>query len=150
MTPAAAPVEYPTLLDFPAARLLGYNRETAVAEKFEALVKLGLLNSRMKDFYDIWILITNFEFEGTVIQTAIERTFQNRSTELPDERHLVFSDEFAENKRDQWSAFSRKLRDENAVAIHQIVVLMRDFFFPVLHASQQGTVFKKKWKSKWR
>jgi hypothetical protein len=66
------------------------------------------------------------------------------------QKHIVFSDEFAENKRDQWNAFSRKLRDENAVAINQIVAIMRDFFFPVLHASQQGTVLKKKWKNKWR
>ena len=91
---------------------------------------LGMANSRMKDFYDIWMLITNFEFDGMVIQTAIERTFQNRSTELPTEKHIVFSDEFAENKRDQWNAFSRKLRDENAVAINQIVAIIRDFFSP--------------------
>jgi hypothetical protein len=121
-----------------------------MAEKFQAMTVLGMANSRMKDFYDIWMLITNFEFDGMVIQTAIERTFQNRSTELPDERHIVFSEEFAESKRDQWNAFSRKLREENAAAINQIVATMRDFFFPVLHASQQGTVFKKKWKSKWR
>ena len=111
---------------------------------------LGMANSRMKDFYDIWMLITNFEFDGRVIQTAIERTFENRSTELPTEKHIIFSEEFADNKRDQWNAFSRKLRDENAVGIHQIVAAMQDFFFPVLHASQQGTAFKKKWKTKWR
>ena len=110
---------------------------------------LGMANSRMKDFYDVWMLITNFEFEGRVIQTAIERTFQNRSTELPTEKHVVFSDEFAENKSDQWNAFSRKLQDEDVVMIDQIVATMRDFFFPILHASQQGTVFKKKWKNKW-
>jgi hypothetical protein len=91
---------------------------------------LGMANSRMKDFYDIWMLITNFEFDGRVIQAAIERTFENRSTELPDERHIVFSDEFAENKRDQWNAFSRKLRDENTIVMDQIIATMRDFFFP--------------------
>ncbi|HEX5837278.1 MAG TPA: nucleotidyl transferase AbiEii/AbiGii toxin family protein [Anaerolineales bacterium] len=69
----------------------------------------------IKDFYDIWMLITNFEFDGRVIQTAIERVFQNRSTELPDERHTVFSDEFAESKRDQWNAFSRKSRKASGV-----------------------------------
>ena len=111
---------------------------------------LGMANSRMKDFYDIWMLITNFEFDGMVIQTAIERTFQNRSTEFPDERHIVFTNEFAENKRDQWIAFSRKLRDENMIVMDQIIATMRGFFFPILHANQQGTVFKKKWKSKWR
>jgi nucleotidyltransferase AbiEii toxin of type IV toxin-antitoxin system len=54
----------------------------------------------MKDFYDIWMLITNFEIAGTPIQTVTERTFQNRGTELPTEKHVVFSDDFAENKRD--------------------------------------------------
>jgi uncharacterized protein YqeY len=111
---------------------------------------LGMANSRMKDFYDIWMLIANFEFDGRVIQAAIERTFQNRSTELPDEKHIIFSDEFAESKRDQWSAFSKKVREENVVTINQIVAIMRDFFFPILHGNQQGTALKKKWKSKWR
>jgi predicted nucleotidyltransferase component of viral defense system len=150
ITPAPERLDYPTILDFPVPHLYGYPPETVIAEKFQAMTVLGMANSRMKDFYDIWMLITNFEFDGMIIQTAIERTFQNRSTELPDERHIVFKDEFAESKRDQWNAFSRRLRDENAVAIHQIVVLMRDFFFPVLHASEQGTVLKKKWKNKWR
>jgi hypothetical protein len=111
---------------------------------------LGMANTRMKDFYDIWMLITYFEFDGIVIQTAIERTFQNRSTELPDARHIVFSDEIAESKRDQWNAFSKKLRDENMIVMDQITATMPGFFFPVLHASQQGTAFKKKWKTKWR
>lgn len=150
ITPAPERLDYPTILDFPAPHLYGYPPETVIAEKFQAMTVLGMANSRMKDFYDIWMLITNFEFDGMVIQTAIERTFQNRSTELPTEKHIIFSEEFAENKRNQWNAFSRKLRDENAVAISQIIASMGDFFFPVLHASQQGTGFKKKWKSKWR
>lgn len=150
ITPAPERLDYPTILDFPAPHLYGYPPETVIAEKFQALTVLGMANSRMKDFYDIWTLITNFEFEGRVIQTAIERTFQNRNTELPTEKHIVFSDEFAENKTNQWDAFSRKLRDDNVVALNQIVVSMRDFFFPVLHASQQGTTLKKKWKNKWR
>ena len=150
ITPAPERLDYPTILDFPAPHLYGYPPETVIAEKFQAMTVLGMANSRMKDFYDIWMLITNFEFDGMVIQTAIERTFQNRSTELPDERHIVFSDEFAESKRDQWIAFSRKLRDENTIVMDQIIATMRGFFFPVLHASEQGTVLKKKWKNKWR
>jgi len=150
ITPAPERLDYPTILDFPAPHLYGYPPETVIAEKFQAMTVLGMANSRMKDFYDIWMLITNFEFDGMVIQTAIERTFQNRSTELPTEKHIIFSEEFADNKRDQWSAFSRKLRDKNTIVMDQIIAVMRGFFFPVLHASQQGTVLKKKWKSKWR
>jgi predicted nucleotidyltransferase component of viral defense system len=149
ITPAPERLDYPTILDLPAPHLYGYPPETVIAEKFQAMTVLGIANSRMKDFYDIWMLITNFEFESTVIQSAIERTFQNRGTELPTEKHIVFSDEFAENKRDLWNAFSKKIRDENAVPMNQIVAIMREFFFPVLHAGQQGIILKKKWKDKW-
>lgn len=149
ITPAPERLDYPTILDLPAPHLYGYPPETVIAEKFQAMTVLGIANSRMKDFYDIWMLITNFEFESTVIQSAIERTFQNRGTELPTEKHIVFSDEFAENKRDPWNAFSKKIRDENAVPMNQIVAIMREFFFPVLHAGQQGIILKKKWKDKW-
>jgi hypothetical protein len=88
ITPAPERLDYPTILDFPAPHLYGYPPETVIAEKFQATTVLGMANSRIKDFYDIWMLITNFEFEGRLIQTAIERTFQNRSTKLPTEKHL--------------------------------------------------------------
>src|SRR5437867_359609 len=83
ITPAPKRLDYPTILDFPAPHLYGYPPETVIAEKLQAMTVLGMVNSRMKDFYDIWLLITNFEFDGTVIQSAIERTFQNRGTDLP-------------------------------------------------------------------
>lgn len=73
LTPAAVVTEYPTILDLPAPRLNGYSQETVVAEKFEAMVKLGLVNSRMKDFYDIWLLSQQFDFDGSVLSNAIAR-----------------------------------------------------------------------------
>jgi len=80
VTPTAAMTGYPALLDFPAPQLLGYPRETVVAEKFEAMTKLGLLNSRMKGFYDLWVLSRQFDFDGATLATAIQRTFGNRNT----------------------------------------------------------------------
>ena len=80
ITPAAAMTGYPVLLDFALPQLLGYTRETVVAEKFEAMTKLGLLNSRMKDFYDLWVLARRFDFDGTTLASAIRRTFANRKT----------------------------------------------------------------------
>lgn len=77
VTPAATMTDYPVLLDFAAPHLLGYPRETVVAEKFEAMTKLGLLNSRMKDFYDLWLLARQFDFDGPTLATAIRRTFEN-------------------------------------------------------------------------
>lgn len=149
ITPAPEKLDYPTILDLPAPRLYGYPPETVLAEKFQAMTVLGMANSRMKDFYDIWMLVTNFEFDGIVLQTAIERTFQNRETELPLETHVVFTDKFAESKMTQWNAFSRKLGEENAVTIYQVVAVLREFFFPILQASQQEMVLRKKWNGKW-
>ncbi len=71
MVPGPVEIAYPTLLDFPAPRLKGYPRETAIAEKFEAMVKLGTLNSRMKDFYDIWLLSRQFDFDGPTLAQAV-------------------------------------------------------------------------------
>src|SRR5690606_41192785 len=80
ITPEAQDITYPALLDFPAPALSGYPRETVVAEKFQAMVYLSTLNSRMKDFYDVWLLARQFAFDGAVLQTAIAATFKNRET----------------------------------------------------------------------
>lgn len=72
VVPPPTMTEYPTILDFLPPRLWGYNRETSIAEKFEAMVKLGQLNSRMKDFFDIWLLARQFNFDGRALAVAIE------------------------------------------------------------------------------
>ncbi len=150
ITPGPASLEYPTILDFSAPRLYGYPPETILAEKFQAMTTLGMANSRMKDFYDVWMLVTNFQFEGEVVQRALARTFENRNTELPAETHVIFSEEFAENKKEQWSAFVKKIDEEDDIEIDQVIGMIREFFLPVVHASQQGKSFKKKWNRKWK
>lgn len=81
VVPEPAEITYPTLLnDLPAPELLAYPREAAVAEKFEAMVKLDLRNSRMKDFHDLWALATSFRFEGPLLQAAVAACFQRRGT----------------------------------------------------------------------
>lgn len=81
--PSAQKIKYPVLLDFPAPELKGYTTESVVSEKFEAMVKLGDLNSRMKDFYDIWSMMRQFDFEGGALVQAIQKTFKHRKTMLP-------------------------------------------------------------------
>ncbi len=83
VTPAPSETSYPALLEFPGPRLLAYPKETVVAEKFEALVKLGIANTRMKDFYDLEVLSRTFAFEGKTLAQAIHNTFQKRGTDLP-------------------------------------------------------------------
>ncbi|HSB01699.1 MAG TPA: nucleotidyl transferase AbiEii/AbiGii toxin family protein [Anaerolineales bacterium] len=150
VTPAPASLEYPTILDFSAPQLYGYPPETILAEKFQAMTILGMANSRMKDFYDVWMLITNFRFSGEIVQRALERTFEHRNTELPAEVHIIFSEEFVENKKEQWSAFIKKIEEEEEIEMGQVVSLLREFLLPVVHASRQGKSFKKKWRKKWK
>lgn len=98
----------PTLLDFPAPRLNCYSRESSIAEKFEVMVKLGILNSRMKDFYDIWLLARLFDFDAVILTEAIRQTFNRRGTQLP-EKIEAFSDSFIDSKQGQWTAFWKRL-----------------------------------------
>ncbi len=150
VTPAPEKLNYPTLLDHPAPYLYGYPRETVIAEKVQAMTVLGMANSRMKDFYDIWQLIEQFEFDGEVIQDALEKTFQNRNTELPGGDHIIFSDAFLESKTVQWNAFIRKLKIENATEMKGVLKVIKEFVLPMMDASQHSVIFEKKWKNGWR
>ena len=107
LEPGAELIDYPVMLDFPAPRLLAYTRETVVAEKFQAMVALGRTNSRMKDFYDVWILSRSFTFDDERLARAIAATFARRVTKIPTELPDALSPAFAadEQKQRQWRAF---------------------------------------------
>jgi predicted nucleotidyltransferase component of viral defense system len=107
LEPGAQVIDYPSMLDFPAPRLRAYARETVIAEKFQAMVALGPANSRMKDFYDIWLLSRSFTFDDDRMARAIAATFARRETEiptlLPDALTLAFAED--EQKQRQWNVF---------------------------------------------
>jgi hypothetical protein len=147
--PGATQIEYPTVLDLPAPVLRAYSRETVVAEKFEAMVKLGELNSRMKDFFDVWLLSLQFDFDGQTLATAIGKTFANRGTALPDEV-LALTPRFASDavKQTQWKAFLNKSRLETAPAALQTVVeVIAGFLEPVAAAVRGTRAFPRTWKA---
>ncbi len=109
VTPGPVEITYPTLLDQPAPRLKAYNAETAMAEKFEAMVKLGELNSRMKDFFDLWTLARSGAFDRQTLQAAIEKTFARRQTQAkPSAACFLESYGTSVDKQAQWSAFVRR------------------------------------------
>ncbi|NKJ09397.1 nucleotidyl transferase AbiEii/AbiGii toxin family protein [Rhizobium sp. SG741] len=107
LVPGAEVLNYPSMLDFPAPRLRAYARETVIAEKFQAMVMLGLANSRMKDFYDIWILSRSFNFSDDRLARAIAATFERRETPIPTDLPDGLTNAFAkdEQKQRQWRAF---------------------------------------------
>jgi len=107
LEPGAEVIDYPCMLDLPAPHLRAYARETVIAEKFQAMVALGRMNSRVKDFYDVWLLSQSFPFNDDRLARAIAATFERRETEIPAELPDALTPTFAENdqKQRQWNAF---------------------------------------------
>ena len=148
IVPAPQEIEYPGILDFPKATLRAYPRETVVAEKFEALEKLGMVNTRMKDFYDLWILALEFEFSGPLLCKAIEATFAKRNTELPATVPLALTEDFFgdSKKAKQWSAFVSKsgitFQDAEFVSI---IAVLKKFLLPPLKAIRESKPLQMHW-----
>jgi predicted nucleotidyltransferase component of viral defense system len=110
ITPEPVRMNLPVLLDFPTPHLLVYPRETVVAEKLDAIVQLGMANTRMKDFYDLAVLAARFQFEGALLVRAIRATFTRRKTPLSVALPVGLTSAFATDpsKTMQWAAFVRK------------------------------------------
>lgn len=139
---------YPTLLDMPGPRVKAYRQETSIAEKLEAIIKLGALNSRMKDFYDIVILSDRFLFEGEDLSRAIRETFKARKAALPSGLPVAFTEDFAldKDKNTQWKAFlNRTGKDSLSMPFPQVVTRMKTFLFPVLQALSYDCDFRMAW-----
>ena len=129
VTPGPEEAVYPTLLDDqPPPRLRVYPRATVVAEKLEAMVSLGMANSRMKDYFDLRALAREGVLDARLLRDAIAATFQRRGTALPVNVPLGLSDEFAwdATKRAQWKAFLGKNRLD-APTLDEVIVEIRDF-----------------------
>ncbi len=130
----------------PPAKLLAYPKETVIAEKTEAMVKLGMANSRMKDFYDINWLADHYDFKGSILSKAIAATFERRGTRLPNEIPLALTADFYHDqiKIRQWQAFSVKLQPEPEVPFNKCGARIIQFLLPpLLGASKQD--FNKNW-----
>jgi predicted nucleotidyltransferase component of viral defense system len=148
IVPEAEVIDYPTLLDFPSPHIRVYPKETVVSEKLQAIVSLGMANSRMKDFYDIYFLSREFPFDGLVLIKAISSTFERRQTQIPSNIPLALSDEFAmdRNKATQWKAFLKRSGLDNAEKeFSRVIDELRNFLLPPLFASAQVDIFKKSW-----
>ena len=130
VTPAPESVSYPVLLDdLPAPKLRSYPKYTVVAEKFHAVCLLGMANTRMKDYFDLWVLLTEGALEPTVLRRAIDATFARRQLQVPDTTPSGLSHAFAQDavKTAQWIAFLKKNRLQ-ALNLMDVVTLLRDEF----------------------
>jgi hypothetical protein len=151
VTPAAHTAQFPLLLpDLPAPVIQVYSRETIVAEKYQAMVALGFLNSRMKDFYDVWNLTQRFAFQGPVLQAAIQATFARRTQTIPQAEPLVFTAGFSNDsyKKKQWSAFLKKAKLADAPSELAILMpVLHAFLWPVTESISANQPFVQIWQS---
>ena len=147
IVPSSEELEYPTLLKFAAPKLHAYSKESVVAEKFEAMVKLGMANSRMKDFYDLWVLAKRFEFESATLAAAIQATFKTRRTTLPRSSPLALQADFYElpTKLTQWRAFLRKSGLKADSSLKEIIEVIREFVMPVVNGLSERNAENKVW-----
>jgi hypothetical protein len=147
ITPGPQQIEYPSMLGFPTPVVSIYPRETVVAEKFQAMVMLGMANSRMKDFFDLWLLSTTFEFDGAILARAIQATFERRRTSLPDTIPTALSAEFYDDdsKQKQWKAFISKGGLATPPPLPDLIAGLRTFLLPPVEALRAGQGFDNRW-----
>ena len=149
LEPEPVLIDYPVLLDLPAPKLFGYARESVVAEKFEAMVKLGAANSRMKDFGDLYGLSLTMPFDGARLARALEATLVKRGTRIQDALPLVLTPEFGllPQKKTQWRSYLKKRRFavRPPDSLEEVLKQIRLFLLPPVTALSQHTPFKKRW-----
>lgn len=149
VVPGPEDARYPIILPgMPEPQLRVYPRYTVVAEKLEALTSLGMLNSRMKDFFDLWVLAKHSDFDGSVLSQAVAATFERRSTALPEGIPIGLSDGFINDvqKAKQWLAFLRKNALE-PMLLETVIGDLRDFLLPVLASVSAGSTLDRAWRA---
>jgi len=148
IVPAATDHVYPTLLDAPAPMIRAYPREVVVAEKLHAAVVLGTANSRMKDFYDLFVLALRFSFKGADLKDAINATFERRRTDLPNAMPAALTPTFysEEAKAVQWRSYlGRNSLPTSPGDFNEVGKLIRAFLLPLWDAMSKDTAFEVNW-----
>jgi len=134
VVPGPEEAEYPVILgEMPRPQLRVYPQYTVIAEKLEAIVTLGMLNTRMKDYFDLWVLARHADIDGEILSKAIHATFERRKTPIPAELPLGLTDEFTQDARkvQQWEAFLRK-NGLAPVTLPEVVEMIRPLFLAAL------------------
>lgn len=149
LTLKADSIKYPAMFpELKSVAMKAYPKETVVAEKFHAMVRHAELNSRMKDYYDLWLISETFEFAGEDLQKAIETTFSKRDTEIPHGRPLSLTVEFARTGQTRWINFLDKMNLENNQVTNFVNVVEQIWIF--LQTPIQASIHKTKLDKKWK
>ncbi len=146
VVPDPSPMDYPTLLDTRSAKILAYSRETVIAEKFEAVVKLSSFNSRLKDFFDIAFLANEFGYDGAALQEAIRKAFTHRKTDVHAALELFESD-FGEQRESEiaWEAFKKRTKLSTDVRFKTVFEEIQQFLKPLIAVELLNKPIDRRW-----
>ena len=147
IVPKTQTIDYPVLLDMDKPTIQAYSLESVFAEKFQAMVTLSIVNSRMKDFYDIFTLLDRHDFDGRVLQESINETFTRRGT-IVERNHVIFTDGFAKDlsRTTQWNAFLKRTGLE-AMNFEAVMNEITRFLKPIYDANLAEREFFRRWDS---
>jgi hypothetical protein len=147
VTPEPRALAFGPLLHFPAPVMRTYPPETVIAEKLEAMLVLGLSNSRMKDSFDLWTLCRTMSFDGALLARAIGETIRRRQTVLPNGTPIGLSESFGTDtmKLAQWAGFLRKMGGTDAPELATVVGCLREFLMPLMEVVRVGCRAPQRW-----
>ena len=137
-------MEFPTLIDDCSPLIYAYSKESVISEKLESIISLGLLNSRMKDFYDLYVFSKTYDFNGKILKEAIIETFNHRNTGL--DEILAFEDEFITTYRKrQWNSFLKKKCPTTKADLKDVIEQIKIFLLPIIFSIRNHEEFNKNW-----
>jgi hypothetical protein len=145
LLPGPTTIELPSILDLPSTVLLGYTRQSAIAEKLQIMLDLGELNSRLKDYYDIWLRASRYAFSGALLAEAIQATFSRRNTPIVLPIAALHAAYASEARETQWSAFVRRNRLQEPATLAEAVQVVAAFALPVLSTIAEQEPFHGHW-----
>ena len=133
IVPGRMKIDFPVLLDFDIPHIYSYSIESTLSEKFEAIVSLGLANTRFKDFYDIYVLLQSKNIDDEVLKQALVQTFSNRNTTFND--IVVFDKNFSSDaeRQKRWNAFTKKKTALMQVSFEDVVLTIKNYFEPLIN-----------------
>ena len=146
--PSPLVIEYPVLLGGPPLKLRAYPVEAAIAEKYQAMVQLDLGNSRMKDFYDVWILSQALEFDGQELSKSIQATFERRETPIPTTPPAALTERFSGDTGHmrQWDAFVTRIAEPSLRgALPTVIRTVAAFLMPPAISAAERNPFRSRW-----
>lgn len=146
--PGSMKIKFPVLLDMKAPEVYTYSIYSIISEKFEAIVSLGLANSRYKDFYDIYVLADRYDLDGTELKNAIVETFRHRGTNFHD--IAAFEAGFVEDatRQSRWKSFIKKKKALMQIDFEEAIALDKRLLMPIVEAILNNSIFDKKWDRK--